>query len=124
MPFRSGAQERFMFAEHPSIAKRWLREYGQPRKLSPKVNPESQTNETQGPKKDHVPRLPGTKRDFKGLSPSQSARHVPKRATEAEAMSEGHGVELMPGSRHRELGTPENHKGFTGRDVKVALRKG
>jgi hypothetical protein len=124
MPFKSQAQERFMRNEHPSIAKRWVREYGQPRRLSPKVNPESQTNETQGPQKDRIARLPGPRRDFKGLDPSQSARHTPKAATEAEAMSEGKGIELVPGSRHRELGTPEKHKGLTGRDVNVAVRKG
>lgn len=26
MPFRSKAQARFMFARHPTIAKRWVRE--------------------------------------------------------------------------------------------------
>lgn len=124
MLFKSPAREQYMHNEHPSIAKRWLRDYGQPRRLAPKVNPESQTNETQGPKNDHLARLPGAQRDFKRLTPSQSARHTPKAATEAEAMSEGPGIEFVLGSRHRELGTPENHKGFTGRDVKVATRKG
>ena len=27
MPFQSQAQRRFMYAEHPDIAKRWSREY-------------------------------------------------------------------------------------------------
>ncbi len=27
MPFRSEAQRRFMYARHPSIAKRWSEEY-------------------------------------------------------------------------------------------------
>lgn len=28
MPFRSKAQARFMFAKHPRIAKRWVKESG------------------------------------------------------------------------------------------------
>jgi len=33
MPFRSKAQQRFMFAVHPAIAHRWAREYGVPKNL-------------------------------------------------------------------------------------------
>lgn len=33
MPFRSKAQQRFMFARHPAIAKRWASEYGVPKNL-------------------------------------------------------------------------------------------
>lgn len=28
MPFKSKAQQRYMFARHPGIAKRWAKEYG------------------------------------------------------------------------------------------------
>jgi len=28
MPFKSKAQERFMFSQHPDIAKRWAKKYG------------------------------------------------------------------------------------------------
>ena len=28
MPFRSEAQRRFMYSEHPDIAERWSKEYG------------------------------------------------------------------------------------------------
>lgn len=28
MPFRSEKQRRYMYAQHPDIAKRWSREYG------------------------------------------------------------------------------------------------
>lgn len=28
MPFRSDAQRKFMYAQHPDIAKRWSAEYG------------------------------------------------------------------------------------------------
>lgn len=28
MPFQSDAQRKFLYANHPSIAKRWAKEYG------------------------------------------------------------------------------------------------
>lgn len=28
MPFKSKAQERFLYAKHPAIAKKWSKEYG------------------------------------------------------------------------------------------------
>lgn len=28
MPFRSAKQRRFMFANHPKVAKRWAKKYG------------------------------------------------------------------------------------------------
>lgn len=33
MPFRSKAQQAFMFLKHPSIAKRWADKYGTPKNL-------------------------------------------------------------------------------------------
>lgn len=33
MPFKSKAQQGFMFAKHPAIAKRWAKEYGVPKNL-------------------------------------------------------------------------------------------
>jgi hypothetical protein len=33
VPFRSKAQQRYMFAKHPDIAKRWAKEYGVPADL-------------------------------------------------------------------------------------------
>ena len=36
MPFKSRAQMRFMFAKHPEIAKRWVKKYGVPKKLTEK----------------------------------------------------------------------------------------
>jgi hypothetical protein len=32
MPFQSRKQQRFMYARHPKIAKRWQAKYGNPRK--------------------------------------------------------------------------------------------
>ena len=33
MPFQSKAQQGFMFAKHPEIAKRWAKKYGVPKDL-------------------------------------------------------------------------------------------
>lgn len=33
MPFKSKAQQRFMFKFHPDIARRWARDYGVPGNL-------------------------------------------------------------------------------------------
>ena len=33
MPFRSKAQERYLYANEPAVAKRWQKLYGQPEKL-------------------------------------------------------------------------------------------
>lgn len=40
MPFKSQAQERFMYAEHPAIAKRWSQEYPNQPKLPQYVTPQ------------------------------------------------------------------------------------
>lgn len=36
MPFKSKAQQKFMFAKHPQIAKRWAKKYGVPKNLPEK----------------------------------------------------------------------------------------
>lgn len=33
MPFQSKAQERFLYSQHPDVAAKWQKEYGQPEKL-------------------------------------------------------------------------------------------
>lgn len=33
MPFQSKSQERFLYAKHPEIAKKWQKEHGQPKNL-------------------------------------------------------------------------------------------
>lgn len=37
MPFQSKAQQGFMFAKHPGIAKEWAKKYGVPKDLPAKV---------------------------------------------------------------------------------------
>lgn len=38
MPFKSKAQEKFLYSQHPDIAKRWQSKYGQPKDLPGKVS--------------------------------------------------------------------------------------
>ncbi len=38
MPFKSKAQQGFMFAKHPVIAKRWAKEYGVSKNLPAHVD--------------------------------------------------------------------------------------
>jgi len=33
MPFKSEAQRRYLWMEHPEVAKRWAKKYGTPRNL-------------------------------------------------------------------------------------------
>lgn len=124
MPFVSPQQERFMWARHPSIAKRWASEFGSFRAGSQhfKPSPQSESHETWAKGKLKLPRVPGPDRDFSHLKPSQSARHLPKgpKPNEKEAMDEGPGVQFMHGSRHSELGVAKAHKGLKGRDQKMA----
>ena len=37
MPFKSKAQQGYMFAQHPGIAKEWTKKYGVPKDLPAKV---------------------------------------------------------------------------------------
>lgn len=37
MPFKSKAQKRFMYSQHPDIAKRWSHEYPEHERLPEKV---------------------------------------------------------------------------------------
>jgi hypothetical protein len=38
MPFRSKAQQRYMFAKHPALAKRWEDRFGIPKNLPEHVS--------------------------------------------------------------------------------------
>ncbi len=37
MPFVSQAQRRFLFSQHPEVAKRWSKKYGMPKNLPEKI---------------------------------------------------------------------------------------
>ena len=38
MPFRSKSQQRFMFAKHPKVAKKWAKEYDVSESLPEKIS--------------------------------------------------------------------------------------
>jgi hypothetical protein len=52
MPFQSEKQRRFMWAEHPSIAKRWAREYPKQRNLPTYAHDKKKTPENQDSSKE------------------------------------------------------------------------
>lgn len=52
MPFRSEKQRRFMWAEHPSIAKRWAREYPKQRNLPTYAHEKKKAPENQDASKE------------------------------------------------------------------------
>jgi hypothetical protein len=51
MPFRSEKQRRFLWAEHPDIAKRWAREYPKQRNLPEYAHKTTETPKTKEPEK-------------------------------------------------------------------------
>jgi hypothetical protein len=121
MPFASEAQKRFMYAQHPEIAKRWSAEEGRGGSQRFKPSPSSESNESPRNGVTKLSRLPGVERDFAHLKPSQAARHPPAgkaSPNEREAMQET-GVQFVHGSRHTELGVPGAHTGLRGRDVRI-----
>jgi hypothetical protein len=121
------AQRAFLMAEHPGVARRWMRMAGKGSRSMRGANPVSSSEEVVSPFKDKAPRVPGGRRDFGRLSPNASARFKPvgsPRPNEEEAMREPRGVQFMPGSRHTELGKPQAHAGNRGRDARVALKMG
>lgn len=104
MPFKSARQERFMFAVHPAIAKRWASLYG---------NAPGVVSRSAGQHQRHH-----AADDYRNLTPSERSRHTPFRATEREATEEASGL-VMPGGFPGPLGDHE-HKGLRGRDVRAA----
>jgi hypothetical protein len=41
MPFKSKAQQRYLFSQEPKVAKEWAKKYGVPDKLPEKVKPKA-----------------------------------------------------------------------------------
>lgn len=123
MPFKSEAQKRFMFAEHPQVAKRWVNELGRGGSQKFSLAKTSESHEVNKLGVSSAPRIPGVKRDFSHLKPSQSARHLPKgpKPNERESMQEAP-VTYVSGSRHSELGKPMHHTGIKGRDQAAGER--
>lgn len=134
MPFLSSKQERFMWANHPDIARRWASEYGSyehPTSLSkaklrsPKGVMHSE--ESASPQIHSLPKKGGFQRDFAKLKPSSSERFKPRNKPTPnlhEADKESPPT-YVTNSRHRELGKPTKPTGLSARDyAAAALNKG
>jgi hypothetical protein len=119
-------QQRWLAANHPSLAKRYVREQGRAgaNRTHANANPVSQSNENNSPAVSKQPRLPGVKRDFGMLPATLRTNKGPVKANLLDSEKSGP-VEGMTNSRHTELGLrEETHSGAKGRDVKTALRMG
>jgi hypothetical protein len=128
MPFKSRKQEAFLWANHPDIARRWLRESGsgQQRSLGPKTNPSSESHETWKQGMAQLPRKPGELRDFGMLKPSAEARMTPKskKSPNLKESDKEVGIQFVHGSRGTKLGKTKDHPaGLRGRDTRVSTRK-
>jgi len=108
----------FMEAAHPGLARRWLATAGSP------VRHGSRGKGAANPRKRpaRLPKVGGKKRDFGGLKPSSVARHVPKAASEHEAMMEDP-VGFQVGAFPHKLGAPKEPGGLAGRDVRAAAAR-
>lgn len=78
MPFRSEKQRRFMYANHPDIARRWTSEYGssiQPSKMKSMkpMNALAQARQAQKPGKKSAPKL-GSGARFAALKAKLAAK--------------------------------------------------
>jgi hypothetical protein len=126
MPFQSVAQERFMWAHHPELARKWSSEFGSFKgSQNFRPSPKSESGETWRQGLAKLPRRPGALRDFGVLKPSAEARFVPRglRFPNQLESDKETGVQFVPGSRHVELGRPREHSGLKGRDTRIAERK-
>ena len=43
MPFKSKAQQGYLFSQKPELAKKWADKYGVPKNLPPKVKPKAKS---------------------------------------------------------------------------------
>jgi hypothetical protein len=108
----------FMEAQHPGVVRRWLATSGSP------VRHGSRGKGAANPRKRpaRLPKVGGRKRDFGRLKPSSVARHVPKAASEHEAMLEDP-VGFQVGAFPHKLGKPGEPSGLAGRDVRAAAAR-
>jgi hypothetical protein len=116
-----------MYANHPAIAKRWESVTPKDRALPKheKAN-SSESNETWKKGEQKQARLPGPKRDFKSLSPSQFKR-FPGQSSEKEAQeewgTEAHLPEAHNGPQKMKLKGKNVLDPLAKRDVKLASRR-
>lgn len=113
MPFESQAQRSWMYANHPDMAKRWEQETPKgprlPRRLGFKgaANPKSESNDSPAPSIKRLRHKAAD--DFKGLSPSASARFKLKHQNQQQSDKES-GVEAFPNRDARKAAAKKARK--------------
>lgn len=76
MPFKSQAQQKFMFANHPAIARRWASKYGTPKNLPAELSaklPSGQSRDKKGHSKITPKRLPTGNMKKQNVKPTAAA---------------------------------------------------
>lgn len=124
MPFVSQAQRAFMFQHHPDIARRWEAVTPKDQTLPNHTSPDSTSEETNKLGVRRLPRPPGGKRDFGGLSPSSVSRHKEsKPSSEKESMGESP-VEAHTRGEAGKMGLKyKDESRLQGRDIRNAERR-
>ena len=116
-----------MYAEHPSIAKRWSSEFGsfKGQKQNFKPSPASESNESPQKGLTTLPRKPEVKRDFGPLHPGAKERLKTSHTASTKQSDEEDGVEAHTGSRPGKMKLKTNHviDPLGKRDIRVAARK-
>jgi len=125
MPFQSQAQRAFMYARHPQIARRWESLTPKGQKLPYHVSGSgTSSNESNHPKIERLPRIPGKKRDFGHLTPNEVARHrYSKPASESESMGQGPAERHTRSERGKMRLKYQDESRLQGRDIKKAERR-
>ena len=124
MPFQSQAQRAFMYANHPSVAKRWEAVTPKDQKLPQHVSG-SGTSSEESPN-PRIQRLPRPKnRDFRHLHPGPVKRlKLSSRASETDAMEEKPTEAHSKGERGKMSLRYHDESRLQGRDVRKAERHG
>jgi hypothetical protein len=127
LPFVSGKQERWMYQNHPDIAKRWTAEFGSTKQRQNfKPSPSSESNETPKLGQPTLPRRPEVKRDFGPLHPSTKARLKTSSQASTKESDEEDAVEAHHLDGRKEKMSLKGNKvldPFAKRDSKISIRK-
>ncbi len=123
MPFVSSSQKAYMWANHPSIARKWERLTPKNRDLPKHDHSDSESEESNKPGVLKLPRKNGKQRDFSHLVPNMRQRHKESHpSSEKESMGESP-LEASNAGEHGKLRLPyKNESRLQGRDIKRAER--
>ena len=123
MPFVSSSQRSYMWANHPSIARRWERLTPKDRDLPKHDHSESESEESNKRGVPRLPRKPAGKRDYGMLHPGPKARlKISKQASETEADGETHPEAHSRGERGKMSLKYHDESRLQGRDITAAER--